>query len=72
MTIYNFEQVSIHNLMHMNVQFQTSLKFQTRTIQEEYIIFNLGPVTIYNFKQVSIYNLRQQKFLASPRNSVLL
>ena len=48
---FNFDEVSVHIFydtiyMHM--------KFQTRRIQEEYIIYIQSRVTIYNFEQVSI------------------
>ena len=58
--------------MHMNVQFQTSLKLEPRRIQEEYTI------NIYSISDdhIPLRTSLQPQFTASevlrPRNSVLL
>ena len=80
MFYFNFKEVSVHIFyatiytLHVDAYECTiSNKFEISNKKNSRGIYNIqSRVTIYNFKQVSIYNLRQQKFLASPRNSVLL
>ena len=59
MFYFNFDEVSVH-IFYATIYMH--MKFQTRRIQEEYIIYIQSRVTIYNFEQVSIHNLRHQKF----------
>ena len=53
MFYFNFDKVSVH-IFYATIYMH--MKFQTRRIQEEYIIYIQSRVTIYNFEQVSIHN----------------
>ena len=60
MFYFNFDKASVH-IFYATIYMH--MKFQTRRIQEEYIIYIQSGVTIYNFEQVSTSGLHINFFV---------